>query len=157
MAKITPFLWFNDQAEQAMNFYLSVFEDGKVLNLSRYPAGAPLPEGTLMTAGFVLNGQEFVALNGGPAFGFNQAISFVVNCDTQDEVDYYWDKLSEGGRPNQCGWLADRFRVPWQVVPTALGRLLGDPYPAKAARAMQAMLPMAKIDIAALERAAAAA
>lgn len=139
-----------------MNFYLSVFEDGKVLNLSRYPAGAPLPEGTLMTAGFVLNGQEFVALNGGPAFGFNQAISFVVNCDTQDEVDYYWDKLSEGGRPNQCGWLADRFRVLASRTDRP-GPPARRPLSAKAARAMQAMLPMAKIDIAALERAAAAA
>ncbi|OAI29209.1 MULTISPECIES: VOC family protein [Methylomonas] len=155
MATITPFLWFDDQAEQAMNFYLSVFAEARVLNVNRYPAGAPLPEGTLMTASFELNGLAFVALNGGPMFSFNQAISFVINCESQQEVDDYWEKLSAEGQPGQCGWLTDRFGVPWQIAPTALGRLLSDPDSGKAARVMQAMLRMSKIDIATLERAAA--
>ncbi len=154
MQTITPFLWFNDQAEAAMHFYVGIFKNAKVLNVSRYPAGSPMPEGTVMTAGFSLDGQEFIALNGGPLFSFSQAVSFVVNCQTQDEVDYYWEKLSEGGQEGQCAWLTDKFGVPWQIVPTALGELLSDPDPAKAGRVMQAMLQMRKIDIAALQHAA---
>ena len=153
MQTITPFLWFKDQAEAAMNFYVGIFKNYKVLHVNRYPEGAPLPAGTVMTAGFSLDGQEFIALNGGPQFSFNQAVSFVVNCQTQEEVDYYWEKLSAGGQEGQCAWLSDKFGVPWQIVPTALGQLLSDPDPAKSGRVMQAMLQMRKIDIATIEAA----
>lgn len=154
MQTITPFLWFDDQAEQAMNFYLSIFKNSKVLGVNHYGDAGPGPKGSVMTASFELDGQAFIALNGGPLFSFNQAISFVVNCQTQEEVDYYWEKLSEGGREGQCAWLTDKFGVPWQIVPTLLGGLLSDPNPAKAGRVMQAMLNMRKIDIAALQAAA---
>ncbi len=153
MTKITPFLWFNNQAEEAMNFYVSIFRNSKVLNVNRYPEGSPVPAGTVMTASFVLDGQEFTALNGGIPFPPSQTISFVVNCETQEEVDYYWEKLSAGGKEGQCSWLTDKFGVPWQIHPTALGKLLSDPDPVKAGRVMQAMLRMTKIDIAALQRA----
>lgn len=153
MQRITPFLWFDHQAEQAMNFYVSVFPNSKVLSVNRYGKGAPLAEGTVMTASFELDGQRFTALNGGPLYNFSQAISFVVHCETQAEVDYYWDKLSAGGKQLRCAWLEDQFGVPWQVVPNALPQLLSDPNPIKAGRVMQAMMQMSKIDIAALQQA----
>lgn len=151
--KITPFLWFDHQAEEAAAFYTSIFRDSRVLNATRYEKeGAEAsgrPKGTVMTVVFELAGQEFIALNGGPAFKFNEAVSFVVNCESQEEVDYYWAKLSEGGdeAAQQCGWLKDRYGVSWQVVPTFLGELLADPDPQKARRAMKALLQMKKIDV----------
>ena len=155
--KITPNLWFDNQAEEAMNFYVSVFENAEVLGISRYGEGGPMPAGTVLTASFRLDGQEFTALNGGPMFKFTEAVSFVIDCKTQDEVDYYWAKLGEdGGEPGPCGWLKDRYGLSWQVVPSRLPELLQDPDPAKANRVMQAMMQMGKIDIAGLERAAAA-
>jgi predicted 3-demethylubiquinone-9 3-methyltransferase (glyoxalase superfamily) len=152
--KITPFLWFNNQAEEAMNFYVSVFKDSKVLSISRYGEGAPVPAGTVMTANFLIEGQQFTALNGGPVFSFTPAISFVIHCTTQAEVDHYWETLTKGGEEVQCGWLKDKFGVSWQVVPEALGRLLNNPDPNKAQRAMQAMFAMKKIDISQLQEAA---
>jgi predicted 3-demethylubiquinone-9 3-methyltransferase (glyoxalase superfamily) len=157
--RITPFLWFDDQAEEAAAFYTSLFPDSRITDVSRYgEAGQETTGGTpgsAMTVSFELFGQPFIALNGGPLFHFTEAISFEVSCETQEEVDRYWDRLSEGGDPTaqRCGWLKDRFGLSWQIVPTILGRLLGDPDPAKAARAMEAMLGMKKLDIAALERA----
>lgn len=157
MQKITPFLWFDNQAEEAMNFYISIFKNSKVLNVNRYgEEGAEVsgrPKGSIMTASFLLDGQQFVALNGGPVFKFTPAISFVVNCETQEEVDDLWTKLSAGGEEGQCAWLTDKFGVSWQIVPNALGKLLSDPDPVKAGRVMQAMLKMKKIDIAGLMRA----
>jgi predicted 3-demethylubiquinone-9 3-methyltransferase (glyoxalase superfamily) len=153
MQKITPFLWFDDQAEEAMNFYVSVFKNSKIISVNRLPEGTPGPAGKVMTATFQLNGQEFMALNGGPEFKFNESISFFVNCETQQEVDELWEKLSAGGEKSQCGWLKDKFGVSWQIIPTALGQLLGDKDPQKSQRVMQAMLQMTKIDIAALRRA----
>jgi predicted 3-demethylubiquinone-9 3-methyltransferase (glyoxalase superfamily) len=152
MQKITPFLWFDNQAEEAMNFYVSLFENSKVLSVSRYEVDAPGP-GPVMTATFQLAGQEFMALNGGPEFRFTEAISLFVNCETQEEVDELWEKLSEGGEEQQCGWLKDRYGLSWQIVPTALGAMLGDPDPKRSQNAMRAMLQMRKIDIAALRRA----
>jgi predicted 3-demethylubiquinone-9 3-methyltransferase (glyoxalase superfamily) len=153
MQKITPFLWFDDNAEEAVNFYTSIFKDSKVISTSRYGEHGPGPAGSLMMANFLLNGQEFFALNGGPVFKFTEAISFFVTCEDQAEVDYYWDKLSQGGETQQCGWLKDKFGLSWQIVPTALGRLMGDKDPVKAARVTQAMLKMVKIEIAALQQA----
>lgn len=153
MTKITPFLWFDNQAEEAMNFYVSVFKNSKVLSVNRYGEGSPAPKGTVMTANFQLEGQAFTALNGGPMFKFTPAISFVVHCETQAEVDEYWEKLSAGGKENQCAWLEDKFGVSWQIVPNVLIELLSDPDPAKAGRVMQAMMQMTKIDIAVLKRA----
>jgi len=153
MQKVTPFLWFDNQAEEAMNFYVSLFKNSKVLSVSRYGEGGPGPQGTVMTGAFQLDGQEFMALNGGPYFKFTEAISLFVNCETQEEVDELWEKLSEGGEISQCGWLKDRYGLSWQIVPTALGEMLGDPDPKKAQNVMQAMLQMTKIDIAALRRA----
>jgi predicted 3-demethylubiquinone-9 3-methyltransferase (glyoxalase superfamily) len=154
MQKITPFLWFDDQAEEAANFYVSIFKNSKITSMNRLPEGAPGPAGKVMTATFQLDGQEFMALNGGPQhFSFNESISFFVNCETQQEVDHLWEKLSAGGEPGQCGWLKDKFGVSWQIVPTALGQLLGDPDPQKSQNVMQAMLKMTKIDIAELRRA----
>ncbi len=154
MQKITPFLWFNDQAEEAVTFYLSIFRNSRLIKIARYPEGSPGPKGSVMTVHFSLDGQEFIALNGGPQFTFSPAISFVVNCDTQAEVDEYWEKLSaNGGGQHQCGWLHDKFGVSWQIVPRILGDLVSDPDEAKAQRAMLAMLKMTKIDIAALEQA----
>ena len=157
MQKITPFLWFDNQAEEAMNFYVSIFKNSKILGVQRYGAeGADASgrkQGSVMTASFQLNGQEFVVLNGGPVYKITPAISFVVNCETQAEVDEMWAKLTAGGEEVQCGWLIDKFGVSWQIVPVQLGKLLGDPEPAKAGRVMQAMLQMKKIDIAGLQRA----
>jgi predicted 3-demethylubiquinone-9 3-methyltransferase (glyoxalase superfamily) len=153
MHKITPFLWFDGQAEEAMNFYVSIFKNSKVGKVSRWGEGGPGPKGTVMSASFELDGQPFHALNGGPHYKFTPAISMFVSCETQAEVDELWDKLCAGGAPNRCGWLTDKFGLSWQIIPTALGAALGNPDPAKAARAMQAMMQMVKIDIAALERA----
>lgn len=153
MQKITPFLWFDGKAEEAMNFYVSIFKNSKAGKVSRYGEAGPGPKGSVMSATFQLEGQEFFALNGGPQFTFTPAISFFVNCETQQEVDDLWAKLSEGGKPNRCGWLADRFGVSWQIIPSALGRMLGDPDHQKAKRVMMAMLQMEKIDIKGLEKA----
>ncbi len=154
MKKITPFLWFDDQAEEAMDFYLSVFPNSRVLNISRYGDDVPGPKGKVMTATFELNGQQFMVLNGGPQeFRFSEAISFFVDCETQEEVDRLWDKLTEGGEPGPCGWLKDKYGLSWQIVPAALGEMLGDPDPAKASRVMQAMLKMSKIEIDGLRQA----
>jgi len=153
MQKVTPFLWFDNQAEEAMSFYVSLFKNSKVLSVSRYGEGGPGPQGTVMTGTFQLDGQEFMALNGGPYFKFTEAISLFVNCETQEEVDELWEKLSDGGEISQCGWLKDRYGLSWQIVPTALGQMLGDKDPQKSQNVMQAMLQMTKIDIAALRRA----
>ena len=153
MQKITPFLWFNDQAEEAMNFYLSIFKNSKTISVSRYGDAGPGPKGSVMVAKFQLDGQDFMALNGGPTFTFSPAVSFVVNCKTQEEVDEYWEKLSAGGATNQCGWLTDKFGLSWQVVPTALGEMLADKDRERSNRVMKAMLQMTKIDIAALRHA----
>ncbi len=154
MQKITTFLTFNNQAEEAVNFYVSIFRNSKVLSMNRYGEGGPMPAGTVMAASFLLDGQEFMALNGGPTFNFAEGISLYVNCETQQEVDYYWNKLSRGSDDTgQCGWLKDKFGVSWQIVPTALGQLLGDPDPKKSQNVMQAMLKMKKLDIAELKRA----
>jgi len=157
MQKITPFLWFDDKAEEAMNFYVSVFKNSKIRKVTRYgEAGAEVagrPKGTVMTATFQLNGQEFIALNGGPQFKFTEAISFVVNCETQDEIDEFWEKLSEGGEQAQCGWLKDRYGVSWQIVPTVLDEMMQDKDPKKTNRVMNAMLQMVKIDIKRLQEA----
>jgi predicted 3-demethylubiquinone-9 3-methyltransferase (glyoxalase superfamily) len=148
MNKITPFLWFNTQAEEAMNLYVSIFKNSKILNVNRYGEGMPLPAGTVMTASFELDGQLFTALNGGPEFKFTEAVSFYVSCETQAEVDELWSKLTaDGGEEGRCGWLKDKFGLSWQIVPAALGQALGNPDPAKAQRAMQAMLKMNKLDI----------
>ena len=154
MPNITPFLWFDNEAEAAMNFYVSIFPNSKVLSVNRNPEGAPMPAGTVQMATFELNGQTVMILNGGPFFKQTEAFSFFVNCETQDEVDFYWAKLTEGGSEGQCGWLKDKFGVSWQIVPSALGQVLGNPDPAKAQRAMEAMLKMSKLDIRALESAA---
>jgi predicted 3-demethylubiquinone-9 3-methyltransferase (glyoxalase superfamily) len=153
MQKITPFLTFNDQAEEAVNLYVSVFKNSKIVSVSRYGEGAPGPAGTVMSVSFVLEGQEFNALNGGPQFTFAEGISLFVNCETQKEVDELWERLSEGGEKGQCGWLKDKFGVSWQIIPTALGQMLGDKDPQKARNVMQAMLHMTKIDIETLRRA----
>src|SRR5882757_2413138 len=148
MQTITPFLWFDGKAEEAMNFYTSIFKNSKVGKVSRYGEAGPGPKGTVMVAQFQLDGQEFLALNGGPQFKFTPAISFVANCVSQAEVDELWDKLLVGGQSQQCGWLTDRFGVSWQIVPTILGELLSDADAVKSNRVMQAMLQMVKIDIA---------
>jgi len=153
MQKIVPFLWFDNQAEEAMNHYISIFPDSKVVSVSRYGDAGPGPKGTVMVANFQLAGQEFMALNGGPEFKFTEAISLHVNCVTQEEVDELWQKLSEGGERGPCGWLKDKYGVSWQIIPTALGEMLQDPDAEKSNRVMQAMLQMSKIDIAALRRA----
>ncbi|MBM2812068.1 MAG: 3-demethylubiquinone-9 3-methyltransferase [Chloroflexi bacterium] len=153
MQKITTFLWFNDQAEEAMNQYVSIFPDSKVISVQRWGDEGPGPKGTVMTASFQLAGQEFMALNGGPQFTFTEAISLLVNCETQEEVDELWERLSEGGEESQCGWLKDRYGLSWQIIPTALFELMQDPDPEKAKRVMNAMLLMRKIDIAALRKA----
>ncbi len=151
MQKITTFLWFDDNAEEAMNFYVSTFKNSKVLNVSRYGEGGPRPSGTVMVAHFQLEGQEFTALNGGPLFKFTEAISLVVNCETQDEVDYFWERLSEGGEKSRCGWLKDKYGLSWQVVPTILGQLMNDKDSKKGNRVMQAMLQMDKLEIQTLQ------
>jgi predicted 3-demethylubiquinone-9 3-methyltransferase (glyoxalase superfamily) len=154
MQKITPCLWFDTQAEEAATFYTSIFQNARILHATRYGKAGPGPEGSVMTVSFELDGQEFVALNGGPEFKFNEAISFQVSCETQDEVDEFWSRLSEGGEEGPCGWLKDRYGVSWQIVPTRLTELLDDPDPERSQRAMRAMLDMKKIDIATLEQAA---
>ncbi|MBS1724838.1 MAG: VOC family protein [Armatimonadetes bacterium] len=153
MQKITTFMTFNDRAEEAVEFYVSIFQNSKVLKKSYYGEGMPMPAGTLMTADFVLEGQEFVALNGGPSFVFSQAFSLMVNCDTQEEIDHLWDKLTDGGEPVMCGWLTDKFGVSWQITPRILLEMINDPDPAKAGRATQAMMEMVKLDIATLKKA----
>jgi len=154
MQKITPCLWFDTEAEEAANLYTSVFKNSRILDVARYGDAGPGAEGSVMTVSFELEGQEFMGFNGGPEFNFNEAVSFQVHCETQDEVDEFWDRLTEGGEESQCGWLKDRYGLSWQIIPTALPELLGDPDPEKAQRAMKAMLEMKKIDIAALRRAA---
>jgi predicted 3-demethylubiquinone-9 3-methyltransferase (glyoxalase superfamily) len=156
MQKITPFLWFDNQAEEAMKFYTSIFKNSKIGTVARYGEAGPGPAGSVMTASFELEGQEFVALNGGPMFKFTEAVSFVVYCETQEEIDHYWNNLLKGGTPSQCGWLKDQFGLSWQIVPTALSRLLSSKDPQQSRRVMQAMLKMVKLDIKKLEDAAAA-
>ena len=154
--KITPFLWFDTQAEEAATFYTSIFKNAKIGTVTRYSDGGPGPKGTVMTVQFELDGQEFIALNGGPHFTFTEAVSFVVHCETQEEVDYYWEKLSaDGGTPVQCGWLKDKFGLSWQIVPTVLPQLLATADAATAQRVTQAMLHMIKLDIGTLQQAAA--
>jgi predicted 3-demethylubiquinone-9 3-methyltransferase (glyoxalase superfamily) len=153
MQKITPFLWFDGKAEEAMNFYVSVFKNSKVVRVSRYGDAGPGPKGTVMSATFHLDGQEFLALNGGPQFTFSPAISFFVNCETQAEVDELWEQLSAGGEKNRCGWLTDRYGLSWQIIPSVLGKLLQDKDVEKANRVMKAMLQMDKIDIRRLQQA----
>jgi predicted 3-demethylubiquinone-9 3-methyltransferase (glyoxalase superfamily) len=153
MQKITPFLWFDDQAEEAMNHYVSLFKNSKVLGVTRYGDAGSGPKGSVMIANFELEGQRFTALNGGPHFKFTEAISFVVNCETQEEVDELWDKLGEGGQTQQCGWLKDKFGLSWQIVPSVLIELIKDPDPEKSRRVTEAMLQMTKIDIAKLRQA----
>jgi predicted 3-demethylubiquinone-9 3-methyltransferase (glyoxalase superfamily) len=154
MQKITPFLWFNNQAEEAMYFYMSIFKQAKVKNVMRYGTAGPGPIGSVMSATFDLEGQEFMVINGGPIYAITPGISFFIHCQTQDEVDHYWQRLSAGGHPSRCGWLTDKFGVTWQIIPDALGKLLGDENPAKAASVMQAMLQMDKIEISKLQEAA---
>jgi len=156
MQKITTFLTFDGRAEEAVEHYTAIFENSKILSKSYYGDAGPGERGSLMTASFELEGQEFVALNGGPSFSFSQGISLLVTCETQEEVDQYWEKLSDGGKTNDCGWLTDKFGVSWQIVPRALSELLGDADREKANRVMNAMLGMTKIEIAGLEAAAAA-
>lgn len=153
MPKITPFFWFDNQAEEAARFYTSVFKNSKIVDVTRYGPGMPLPEGSVMTVDFELDGQQFTALNGGPEFQFTEAISFVVHCKSQEEVDHYWETLTEGGEEQMCGWLKDRYGVVWQIVPDALTEMLNDPDPEKAQRVTEAMLQMQKIEIPVLRRA----
>jgi predicted 3-demethylubiquinone-9 3-methyltransferase (glyoxalase superfamily) len=153
MQKIMPFLWFDTQAEEAANFYVSIFKDSKILSVNRYGEAGPGPKGSVMTVDFQLEGQRFCALNGGPQFPFTEAISLYVNCETQDEVDDLWEKLSIGGKKDQCGWLNDKYGLSWQIIPSILITVLQDKDPAKSARVMKAMRQMNKIDIAALQRA----
>lgn len=153
MQKITPCLWFADKAEEATYYYTSIFKNSKVGEISRIGEGGPLPAGTVLTTSFELDGQPFMALNGGTAFPYTEAISFYVHCETQAEIDHYWEKLSEGGEKGQCGWLKDKYGISWQIVPNVLGELLGNPDPEKSKRVMQAMLQMTKLDIAELKRA----
>lgn len=152
--KITPFLWFDGRAEEAMNFYVSIFSNSKVVSVSRCGDAGPGPKGTVMSATFELEGQRFFALNGGPMFTFTPAISFLVNCETQDEVDELWEKLSAGGEEQQCGWLKDRYGLSWQIIPSLLGKLMQDKDAARAGRVMNAMMQMGKIDIKGLQQAA---
>lgn len=149
-----PCLWFDNQAEEAMNFYASVFPNSRVLDVSRYGQGGQMPEGTAFVVRAAINGQEMMALNGGPQhFGFSEAISFYVGCENQEEVDHLWEELCEGGEPGPCGWLKDKYGLSWQIVPTALGEMLGDPDAAKSQRVMQAMLKMSKLDVNVLRKA----
>ena len=153
MQKIVPFLWFNDQAEEAMKFYVSIFKGSKVVSVTRYGDAGPGPKGTVMMATFQLEGQEFHALNGGPQFTFTPAISMLVNCETQEEVDELWAKLSGGGAPDRCGWLKDKYGLSWQIVPTILGKMMQDKDPKKSQRVMNALMQMDKLDIARLQQA----
>ena len=153
MQKITPFLWFDNQAEEAANFYTSIFKNSKIVNINHYGEAGPQPKGTVMSVTFELEGQEFYALNGGPVFTFSPAISFFVNCETQEEVDELWEKLSAGGEKQGPGWIKDKYGLSWQIVPTVLGEMLNDPDPEKSQRVMQAMMQMNKIDIEKLKQA----
>jgi predicted 3-demethylubiquinone-9 3-methyltransferase (glyoxalase superfamily) len=153
MQKITACLWFDDQAEEAARFYTSIFKNSKIGKITHYGEGGPKPKGSVLTVSFQLDRQKFVALNGGPQFQFNEAVSFIVNCKTQKEVDRMWAKLSEGGKEVQCGWLKDKYGVSWQVVPTVLFEMLSDPDPARTARVLQALMGMQKLDIKALKKA----
>ena len=155
MSRITTNLWFDTEALEAAEYYVAIFPGSRITDVSRYGEGAPRPAGTVLTAAFELDGQAFLALNGGPQFRFTEAISLVVTCADQDEVDHYWAALVEGGEPGECGWLKDRYGLSWQIVPDGLGEVLGDPDPVRAGRAMQAMMTMQKLDIAALRAAAA--
>lgn len=155
MTKITPYLWFDSQAEEAANFYVSVFDDAEILEVSRYGEGGPMPAGTALVVNFRIGSQQFAALNGGPVFSFTEAVSFLIDAPTQEKIDHLWDSLiADGGEPSQCGWLKDKYGLSWQVVPPVLGELLSDPDPERAGRVMQAMLQMTKIEIAELEAAA---
>jgi predicted 3-demethylubiquinone-9 3-methyltransferase (glyoxalase superfamily) len=153
MPKVTPFLWFDDQAEEAARFYVSLFKNSSIGRIARYGDAGPGPKGSIVTIEFELDGQAFVGLNGGPHFKFTEAVSFSIDCADQAEVDFYWDRLSEGGQTSQCGWLKDRFGLSWQVVPAILADMIGDPDPEKARRATEAMLQMTKLDIAKLQQA----
>jgi predicted 3-demethylubiquinone-9 3-methyltransferase (glyoxalase superfamily) len=153
MQEITPFLWYDGKAEEAANFYVSIFGNSKILKITRYGEAGPGPKGSVMTVEFALDGQEFIALNGGPHFKFSEAISFSVDCKTQEEVDEFWEKLSAGGEQGPCGWLKDKYGLSWQINPRVLGEMLGDPDPAKSKRVMEAMLQMKKIDIKGLKEA----
>jgi predicted 3-demethylubiquinone-9 3-methyltransferase (glyoxalase superfamily) len=152
--KIVPNLWFDSEAEEAAEFYVGVFENSRIVNVAHYTEAGPRDAGTVMTVEFELDGQRFIGINGGPQFSFDEAVSFAIECETQKEVDYYWDKLTEGGEESQCGWLKDRYGLSWQVVPTGMEELFANPDKGRAERAMKAMLGMRKIDIAALRRAA---
>ncbi len=154
MRKITPNLWFDTEAEEAAGFYISVFENSRIVNVTHYTEAGPRPAGTVMTVEFELDGQRFIGINGGPQFKFDEAVSFEIECEDQQEIDYYWSRLTEGGEESQCGWLKDRYGLSWQVVPTGMEELFADPDPKRAERAMKAMLEMGKIDIAALRSAA---
>ena len=151
MQKITPFLWFDNNAEEALNFYTSIFKNSEITQVSRYGDAGPGPKGSLLTARFNLEGQEFLALNGGPHYKFTPAVSFLIDCKTQEEIDYYWDKLLEGGQAQQCGWLVDKYGLSWQVVPSILPKYLSDKDAGKASRVMQSMMKMVKLDIQELE------
>jgi predicted 3-demethylubiquinone-9 3-methyltransferase (glyoxalase superfamily) len=151
--RVTPFLWFEDRAEEAINFYMSIFKDSQIVHINRLPAQAPGKEGRMLTATIRIKGLELMILEGGPMFKFSPAVSFFVHCETQEEVDFLWDKLTAEGKPSQCGWLDDKYGITWQIVPDALGRLMGDPDPAKARAVMQAMMKMIKLDSAALQAA----
>jgi predicted 3-demethylubiquinone-9 3-methyltransferase (glyoxalase superfamily) len=153
MQTITPFLWFDGKAEEAMNFYVSTFKNSKIVSVTRYGEGGPLPKGAVMTATFQFDGQEFFALNGGPQFTFSPAVSFFVNCETQQDVDELWEKLSEGGEKQRCGWLKDKYGLSWQIIPSALGKMLRDKDAARSKRVMTAMLQMDKIDVQRLKQA----
>jgi predicted 3-demethylubiquinone-9 3-methyltransferase (glyoxalase superfamily) len=153
VTRISPFLWFDDDAEEAINLYISLFSDSKIVNITHYGEAGPGTPGTVMTATFELLGQEFMALNGGPEYKFTEAISFYVHCETQEEIDYLWEKLSDNGEQGPCGWLKDKFGLSWQIIPEALGEFLSDPDPAKSQRVMEAMLKMSKIDIRGLRQA----
>lgn len=152
--KIVPNLWFDTEAEEAAEFYTSVFENSRIVNVTHYTEAGPRPAGEVMTVEFELNGQRFIGINGGPQFTFDEAVSFEIECETQEEIDYYWDKLTDGGEESQCGWLKDRYGLSWQVVPTGMEELFADPDKGRAERAMKAMLEMSKLDIAALRSAA---
>lgn len=154
MPSITPNLWFDNQAEEAAEFYVSVFPNSRIVSVARYPEGAPGPAGEVMVVAFELDGQRIVAINGGPQFPFTEAVSLEVTCQTQDEVDYYWEKLTDGGEEGQCGWLKDRYGLSWQVTPAGMDEIFSDPDPERAQRAMQAMLSMHKLDMVELQRAA---
>lgn len=153
MQKIAASLWFDDRAEEAANYYISIFDNSRIVNIARYGSAGPGPEGSVMVVDFQLHGQDFNAINGGPQFKFSEAISLIVNCQSQDEVDELWEKLTDGGEPGPCGWLKDRYGLSWQIVPVALGEMLSDPNPARSQPVMKAMLQMSKIDLAQLREA----